>query len=421
MIVGFWIVAALLVAVVLAVLLRPLWRQSDAAADAGEPVRALFRLELAELEAEIAQGRLAAAEAATARAEITRRMLAAAERERRAAAGGGGRDDRIWRLATAVALAGLVPAGALAVYYAVGRPAAIGASAAPAAASAGPPAAALAAAASRLAARVKQAPDDLASWVMLARAQAALGRFAQAADAFRHAVALAPGQPELHAELGEVLVLAAGGTVTPAAAAEFAKAPGDPRSRFYEAEAAAQRGDVAGARKALEALLAEAPPGAPWRKTVAQGIRALSAPPASASAAAAARLAARLERHPEDVAGWLQLARSYRALGRPAAALDALRRANRRIPDNLALLKPYLALLAAALKDGRPDPELIDVARRIHALDADEPQALWYLGLAAALRGERSAAAQYWTRLVAELPAGSKARALVQQKLDSLR
>jgi cytochrome c-type biogenesis protein CcmH len=519
MMIAFWLVAAVLLAASLAVLLTPLLRQADPETAEGEPVGALFRRQLAELETDLAQGRLEASEAEAARTEITRRMLAEADRQRRnAVPGGSGQDDRGWRFATAVGLAALLPAGALAVYYTVGAPAAITGVPTLASAAIGPHSAAdLAAAVIRLQTRVKQVPGDLDSWIMLARTLAALGRYEPAEDAFRHALALAPARPELRAELGEVLVLAADGRVTPAARAEFAQDPKDPRSRFYEAEAQAQRGDVAGARKALKALLADAPANAPWRKIVAQRLAQLAPaqPPASpaadagripgpspadiaaaramtpeqraamirgmvarlaarmekhpddragwlrlahaydvlgetrkakaarARAAAAvmpaapapaataappadpaamvARLAARLERQPEDVAGWLMLARSYRALGRDSDALAALKRANQRVPGNLVLLKHYLAALAAGLKDGRPGPELVAVAGRINALDAKEPDALWYLGLAASARGDRFAAAKYWTTLAAELPAGSSERAVVQQKLDSLR
>jgi cytochrome c-type biogenesis protein CcmH len=527
----FWIIAALLVATALAILLRPLVRQSAAAegGEAGEPVVLLFRRQLAELEADLAQGRIAADEAAAMRTEITRRMLAEADRRPGQSAPpqpsgnssdageGGGRRDVIWRFAIAAGLAGLVPAAALAVYYTVGAPAAI--DGVPTLSAAGPhSAAALAAAVTRLEARVKAAPGDLESWIMLGRILAALGHFNQAKDAFRRAIALDPRRAELHAELGEVLVLAAQNTVTPAALAQFAKAPGDPRSRFYEAEAAAQRGDIAGAKRALIALLADAPADAPWRKIVQAGLAALAAAPpqpAAAPAAAAipgpsaaaiaaaraltpaqraamirgmvarlaarlerhpddregwlrlahayqvigepdqakaararaaaagdaaatpapvasptaavdpaamvAKLAARLKRHPDDAAGWLMLVRSYRVLGRTADAIAALKQANQQIPGNLALLKPYLAALAGGLSDGRPSSELVNVAGRIHVLDAKQPDALWYLGLAAAGRGDRFAAAKYWTQLVSELPAGSSERAIVQQKLDSLR
>jgi len=58
----------------------------------------------------------------------------------------------------------------------------------------------------------------------MSRALASLGRFPEAHDAFNH-------------------------TVTPAAEDEFAKAPDDPRSRYYAAEAALQHDDPAAAKR----------------------------------------------------------------------------------------------------------------------------------------------------------------------------
>ena len=99
----------------------------------------------------------------------------------------------------------------------------------------------LAAAADQIKAHLKTAPDDLKGWTLLGRTLASLGRFSEARDAYNHAIALAPDNAALHAEFGEVLVLEAQGKVTPGAEAEFAKAPDDPRSRYYAAEAALQQ------------------------------------------------------------------------------------------------------------------------------------------------------------------------------------
>ena len=77
--------------------------------------------------------------------------------------------------------------------------------------------------------------------------------------------------------------------------------------------------------------------------------------------------------------------------------------------------------LAGNLKDDKPSPEFVAVATQINALDAKQPDALWYLGLAAAQNGDRYRAASYWTKLLAGLPAGDPLRALVQHHLDGLR
>jgi len=496
--VWFWIGAGFLTLAALATLLRPLVHRPRPGSGDEEAVAALFRRQLAETEAELAQGRISPDQAAVARTEITRRMLAAAERgDAGAEAVLGGGAETFWRIGAAIGIAGVLPAAAIAVYFAVGSPSAIDRSAAIEAAN--PHGAVeLAAAADRIKAHLQQTPSDLKGWTLLARTLAALDRFREARDAYARAIALTPGETGLHAELGEVLLLEAEGTVTPAAEAEFAKAPDDPRSRYYNAEAALQHGDSAGARQKLQALLADAPAGAPWRQTVTDSLAELmpngpaagaapavgpaSAPtgPSMQDVAAARemspeqrqamirgmveRLAQRLEQHPDDKEGWARLAhayevlgepdkaraarareaavaagapeahaapddaqgwiaraRSYQGLGRTADALGALKQGNAQFPGNLPLLEAYMNALSIGTKDDRLSSELVDLATRINALDGKEPDALWYLGLAAAKSGDGFRAASYWTTLRDELSPADSRRALVQHKLDALR
>jgi len=353
----FWIVAGLLILVALAALLGPLIWGAGRSAGEGETTVAMFRRQLADLDSELAQGRLASNEASAARAEITRRMLAAADQERQEVDFTEANSaEASWRIGAAVGVVGLLPAAALAVYFAVGAPAAINP---PAAARTGPgagphDATELAAAADQLKARLLREPDRAEGWVLLGRTLASLQRFDEAREAYALAIALKPDEPQLHAELGEVLVLAAGGTVTPAAEAEFAKSGDDPRARFYSAESALQRGDNAAAKTKLQALLADAPADAPWRKIVAArlaeiapaaplpGAKALAGPNAQDIAAAQSmspeerqamirsmveRLAARLEQQPDDQEGWARLARAYDVLGETEKAEVARARA----------------------------------------------------------------------------------------------
>jgi cytochrome c-type biogenesis protein CcmH len=362
----FWIITGSLVLVALILLLMPLVRSTGR--EQGESVVALFRRQLANLETEIAQGRVDPEEAAETRAEITRRMLAAADQESDDLRPGGGRSSEMpWRIGAAVGIAGLLPAAALAVYATVGTPAAIDPARGAAAAEEGPhDRAKLAAAAEQLKERLQREPGHVEGWVLLARTFASLDRFADARQAYDQAVALAPNEPRLHAELGELIVLTAGGVVTPEAQAEFAKAGDDPRARFYGAEAALQRGDREIAKSALRALLAAAPAEAPWRQAVAERLAEIapdeqppsgpaggspSPPPAGSPSAgpswgdvAAAqsmspeerqamirgmvdRLAARLEQSPDDKEGWNRLAHAYDVLGEPEKAASARTRA----------------------------------------------------------------------------------------------
>ena len=353
----FWIVAGLLILVALAALLRPLIWRAGRGADEGEAAVAMFRRQLADIDRELAQGRLASEEAAATRTEITRRMLAAADREREEGEFSAANPGEVsWRIGAAVGVTGLLPAAALAIYFAVGAPAAINPPAAAGTARAAGPrdVAELAAAADQLKARLEREPDHPEGWVLLGRTLASLQRFDEAREAYGRAIAFKPDEPQPHAELGEVLVLAAGGTVTPAAEAEFAKSGNDPRARFYSAEAALQRGDSVAAKTGLQALLADAPAGAPWRNVVAarlaeiapgepqESAKTPAGPTAQDIAAARSmspeerqamirsmveRLAARLEQQPDDKEGWARLAHAYDVLGETDKAEAARARA----------------------------------------------------------------------------------------------
>jgi cytochrome c-type biogenesis protein CcmH len=276
-----------------------------------------------------------------------------------------------------------------------------------------------------LRAKLAGQPDNVDDWVLLGRSLAALSRWEEAKQAFTRAIALRPSEPVLHVQLGEVLTLAAKGQVTQAAAAEFAHAPEDPRSRYYTAVALAQAGHADEARKRLQALAADAPPDAPWLPMVRDELSgldtpALPPPPADAPASPVAHLKERLGTNPHDAEAWLALARAYQASGDRAQAVDTLRRANQAVAGNLDLLLAYAELLGDGIKgDQLPEP-FVAVMRQVQTIDPDQPDALWYLGLDAAARGDTHRAATYWRRLIGRLPPGSDERASVQQRLKML-
>ncbi len=272
----FLIVTGLLTAAALAILLGPVIRQPQFGTEEEEPVPALFRRQLAAIDEELTEDRLTPDQAEASRTEITRRMLAAADREPAGSDAQARHASGIsWRFGIPIAVAGLLPAAAMAVYFAVGTPAAINRIPGLDTGSRGSDAE-LSAAADRIKAHLQKAPDDLKGWTLLGRTLASLGRFPKAHDAYSHAVALAPADAALHAEFGEVLVLEAQGMVTPAAEAEFDKMPDDPRSRYYAAVAALQHGDPTAAKQKLQALLADAPPDALWRQTIVDRLAELS-------------------------------------------------------------------------------------------------------------------------------------------------
>ena len=122
-------------------------------------------------------------------------------------------------------------------------------------------------------------PGDLDGWVLLARTYGQLERYPEARAALAKALALKPEDSGLHAQLGELLVLEAEGTVTAAAGVEFARAGRDPRARYYGALGLAQQGDTAKARSVMQSLLDDSAEDAPWRQGVIDALAELEPHP----------------------------------------------------------------------------------------------------------------------------------------------
>lgn len=219
----------------------------------------------------------------------------------------------------------------------------------------------------RLQETLRRNPDDQESWFLLGLSYRESQRFAEAAQAFRRAVELAPDDADHAAYLGEALVLGADGAPPPEAERLFRRAlelqPDNPQARYYLATLTDFRGGHREAVDALIDLLEDAPAGAPWEPQVREAVVTIAQrndidiegrlPPPAAPAGAAIpgptreqmaaasaippgqqqamvqdmvdRLAARLEQNPRDAEGWIRLMRSRMVLEDPAGAREALR------------------------------------------------------------------------------------------------
>ncbi|MCO5071797.1 MAG: tetratricopeptide repeat protein, partial [Rhizobiaceae bacterium] len=192
-------------------------------------------------------------------------------------------------------------------------------------------------------------PSDLRGWSVVAPVYLRLGRFDQAAAAYRSIIRLGGSTPDAQAGLGEALVGAGDGLVTEEARKAFEAAleqdPGSIRARFFLAIAAEQDGAREDAAKRWRALLEDpADPDGGWREVARNRLAALGAPGPDADAVRAAEdmsaadrdamirgmvegLAARLEKNPDDLDGWMRLVRAYTVLGEAEAARAALGKA----------------------------------------------------------------------------------------------
>lgn len=250
----------------------------------------------------------------------------------------------------ALALVGLVPLAALALYIAIGRPEFANG----ALMQAQQEMRTYARLVDKLKAEVAARPDDPEGHRLLATSLSALARYDEALPAYRRALELGVKTPEIYTGFGEALTLTAK-AVTPEAMAAFDQAlaldANFQQALYYRAEGYFAHGDAEHALADWEKLASLAPAGSPLATAVHRNIelaqRMKSEPsPAidqSAIAGMVERLAQRLDAEPaagpHDLDGWERLVRSYVVLK------DDMKKA-----AALAKAKSYFAGDAEALK-----------------------------------------------------------------------
>ena len=286
----FWFIAAAMTAIVTLAALWPLFRELPAEREtrADHDVE-VYKAQLRELDADVERGTIAPGESETARAEIGRRLLKAAEA---AKAARGGRETA-WKRPAVLAAVGVVavavPLSSAAFYTGVGagglpdeplaaRQAALSAQPAQVAANISGEDAGVATGApggedietlvGDAEKRLQDNPGDGKGWDVLAPIYLRMDRAADAANAFRKAIALLGPTASREGGLGEALTQMADGEVTDEAKAAFERSlkinadylP----SHFFLALDRSQEGDDAGAETAWSKLIAMSPPNAPW-------------------------------------------------------------------------------------------------------------------------------------------------------------
>ncbi len=121
-------------------------------------------------------------------------------------------------------------------------------------------------------------------------------------------------------------------------------------------------------------------------------------------------MVARLEKHlaeqPDDIAGWLRLGRADAVLGKKEAAQAAYAHAYQLAPNDPQALAEYAAFLYSS--EPRNTQGLVyDLYSRLHQLDPENQDSLWFLGFAAYQKGDYKQALVLWDRLLKGLPAQS--------------
>jgi cytochrome c-type biogenesis protein CcmH len=360
-----------------------------------DPTLAVYRRQLSEIDDLADRGLLADAELKAAKTEAARRLLnvRAEAPAVDAAPATVSKALRLWVLAGAV----LAPAIAIGLYLWLGSP---GVGDQPFAdrlkdwTQSDPSQLTAPQMAAVLETVVKSRPGDAEPLTFLARAQAASGQVAAAAETMRKATRLEPNVAQLWSNLGILLLMQGQGEETDPAQAAFRRAvqldPKDAPARYHLARAKLAQGNVAEGLAGWRALAADLPVGDPQRTQLDQEIDATAkagrlvafqapqaqspqqadaggpgadpnvvagaltgqaspdqgGPPAAAGGdqkafinSMVARLEDRLKADPSDVAGWARLIRSYAVLGEADKMKRALDQAHKQFKSNPAALK----------------------------------------------------------------------------------
>ena len=116
-----------------------------------------------------------------------------------------------------------------------------------------------------------------------------------------------------------------------------------------------------------------------------------------------AGLAKKLESQPDNINGWVLLARSYVALGHVDKARTVYSNLTAKWPKNVEIKVAYGEMLMAAA-DGRVTPEARKAFEAAAAADPKHPRAQYDLALADSQQGKDKAAYDRWLRLAQSAP-----------------
>jgi cytochrome c-type biogenesis protein CcmH len=349
-----WSIFALMTVAAVCAVWWPLGRKGDPRRGGSD--RLVYQDQLVEIERDRAAGLIGGAEAESARVEISRRLLAAADAEKASPAlAPAGRVLFRHRVA-AVLAAILLPVIGLGFYLTLGSPD-IPSQSAFARVDTPLGAQSITNLVKQVEAHLASNPNDGAGWEVVAPVYMRLGRFDDAAAAWRKTIALKGDSAERESALGEALVATANGVVSDEALAAFQKAIAadshEPKANYFLGLADEQAGRRDAAIAKWRALLDGAPPDAPWVGFVRESLARVGAEPNPATAdsgdaakganeaqrtemvqAMVQRLADRLHAGGGNVDEWLRLVQAYIVLGDRDKAKDAAADAKRALSDH---------------------------------------------------------------------------------------
>jgi cytochrome c-type biogenesis protein CcmH len=333
-----WLIFALMTLAAIAAVWWPLARRQKSVRSGSDI--AVYRDQLEEIGRDEAASLIGNVEAEAARVEVSRRLIAAAETAKAASVAAAPASPGRYRWATLAAAIVLLPLGAGITYLSLGSPNLVPVSMNAASDGQPPLPGGIENTVAEVETYLESNPKNGRGWELLAPVYLRLGRFDDAVRARRNALEIFGPDAARLGDLGEAIIVASSGVVTPEAKGLFERAnaadPDDVMAQYYLGLSAKQEGRREEAVQRWTALVSSAREGAEWlpmvKNALAQvdekGPPVAAAPPSAAAAVAppehnggaieamVERLAERLKKDGADVPGWVQLVRSYRVLGK---------------------------------------------------------------------------------------------------------
>ena len=356
---AFWLLALLLAAGTLVCLLPTLRRNDDAgvqgalAATGAGSTLSLLREQLAATERDRAAGRIDAVTAERLQAEISRRLL-----EEHA------QSPAAWRAEPARGMAWMVMAGvplfAVALYLALGNPAALSQ---PPRVAAGPQptmtqvesmVSQMTQALEARAQRGETRPEDGPAWAMAGRTLASLQRFKEADQAFARALALTPNDANLLADRADILSLLQGQNPEGEPMRLIERAlridPNQPKALALAGSVAFKRGDMATAITHWRRAIANLPPESEFARGLTQSLQEAMASQTPRATGTSPRIApdkSPLAASGASIRGRVSLTPALRAQAQPNDTVFIVARAEQGPRMPLAIVRMRVADLPA--------------------------------------------------------------------------
>jgi cytochrome c-type biogenesis protein CcmH len=364
-----WLIFVLMTLAAIAAVCWPLARRQQS--DRSGSDIAVYRDQLEEIGRDEAASLIGSVEAEAARVEVSRRLIAAAETADAAAVAAAPGSPSRYRWATLAAAIVLLPLGAGITYLSLGSPNLVPVSIEAASGGQPPLPSGIENTVAAVETYLANNPKNGRGWELLAPVYLRLGRFDDAVRARRNALEIYGPDPARLDDLGEAIIMASNGVVTPEAKGLFERAnaaePDNVMAQYYLGLSAKQEGRRDEAVQRWTALISSAREDAEWLPLVKNALArvdekspaAAIAPPAAAAppkgpsasqvAAAAemapderkgmiegmvARLAQKMAENGSDVDGWLRLIKAYAVLGERDKALAAVANARSALAGN---------------------------------------------------------------------------------------